>query len=54
MIVMPMVVSVTDGIAFGLISMVVLKTATGRWREVDPVAAVFALVFLLRHAFNSR
>jgi AGZA family xanthine/uracil permease-like MFS transporter len=53
-VVMPLAVSITDGIAFGLISMVVLKAATGRVREVDPVAAVFALAFLLRYAFGLR
>jgi len=53
-IVMPLAVSITDGIAFGLISLVVLKAATGRVREVDPVAAAFALVFLLRYALNLR
>jgi len=54
MVVMPLAVSISDGIAFGLISMVVLKAATGRIRELDPVAAVFALVFLLRYAFSLR
>jgi AGZA family xanthine/uracil permease-like MFS transporter len=53
-VVMPLAVSITDGIAFGLISMVLLKAATGRVREVDPVAAVLAVVFLLRYAFSLR
>jgi AGZA family xanthine/uracil permease-like MFS transporter len=53
-VVMPLAVSITDGIAFGLIAMVVLKAATGRVREVNPIAAVFALVFLLRYALNLR
>jgi adenine/guanine/hypoxanthine permease len=53
-VVMPLAVSITDGIAFGLIAMVVLKAATGRVREVDPVAAIFALAFFLRYAFNLR
>ena len=53
-VVMPLAVSITDGIAFGLIAFVALKGAAGRAREVDPVAALFALVFLLRYAFGLR
>jgi AGZA family xanthine/uracil permease-like MFS transporter len=51
---MPLTASITDGIAFGLISLVVLKAAARRFREVDPVAAAFAAVFLLRYVFNLR
>jgi AGZA family xanthine/uracil permease-like MFS transporter len=53
-VMMPLTASITDGIAFGLISMVVLKGATRRLREVDPVAAAFAVVFLLRYVFSLR
>jgi adenine/guanine/hypoxanthine permease len=47
---MPLTVSITDGIAFGLIASVILKLATGRARELDWLAYVFAAVFLLRYA----
>ena len=47
---MPLAVSITDGIAFGLIASVILKLATGRARELDWLAYVFAAVFLLRYA----
>jgi AGZA family xanthine/uracil permease-like MFS transporter len=48
-VIMPLSVSITDGIAFGLISMALLKLATGRGRELHPLAYVFAVVFLLRY-----
>ena len=47
---MPLAVSITDGIAFGLIASVILKLATGRARELDWLAYVFAAVFVLRYA----
>jgi adenine/guanine/hypoxanthine permease len=50
MITMPLAVSITDGIAFGFISYALLKPATGRAREVDPLGYVFAAVFLLKYA----
>jgi adenine/guanine/hypoxanthine permease len=53
-IVMPLAVSITDGIAFGFIALVVLKTATGRARELSSLAWVFAAVFLLRYVLASR
>jgi len=50
LITMPLTVSITDGIAFGLIASVILKLATDRARELDWLAYVFAAVFLLRYA----
>ena len=52
--VMPLAVSITDGIAFGLISMAVLKLVTGRGRELHVLAYVFAAVFLLRYVLGLR
>lgn len=48
-VVMPLTVSITDGIAFGFISMAVLKLATGRGRELHPLAYLFAGLLLLRY-----
>jgi len=50
-IIMPLAVSITEGVAFGLIAYVVLKVATGRAREVHPLLHVFAVLFLARYAF---
>jgi AGZA family xanthine/uracil permease-like MFS transporter len=49
--VMPLAVSITDGIAFGFISYSLLKVATGRSREVPALVYVFAALFLARYAW---
>ena len=51
MLTMPLAFSITDGIAFGFIAYAVLKPATGRARELDWLAYVFAALFLLRYTF---
>jgi AGZA family xanthine/uracil permease-like MFS transporter len=53
-LVMPLAVSITDGIAFGFISLALLKATTGRWRELDVLAYVFAAIFLLRYVLGLR
>ena len=50
MVTMPLAMSITDGIAFGFIAYAVLKPATGRARDLDLLAYVFAGLFLLRYA----
>jgi AGZA family xanthine/uracil permease-like MFS transporter len=51
MIMMPLAVSITEGVAFGLVSYVLLKAASGRGREVHRLIYVFAALFLWRYAF---
>jgi AGZA family xanthine/uracil permease-like MFS transporter len=51
LVMMPLSVSITEGVAFGLISFVVLKVAAGRSRDVHALLYVFALVFVARYAF---
>ena len=51
LIVMPLAVSITEGVAFGVIAYVVLKAAAGRAREAHPLLYVFAALFLARYAF---
>jgi AGZA family xanthine/uracil permease-like MFS transporter len=53
-VMMPLAVSITDGIAFGFISYACLKLATGRAREAHALVHVFAALFLLRYAFLMR
>jgi AGZA family xanthine/uracil permease-like MFS transporter len=48
---MPLAVSITEGVAFGVIAYVVLKISSGRRREVHGLLYVFALLFILRYAF---
>ncbi len=49
-IVMPLSVSITEGISFGFISYAVMKAASGRVREPHPLVYVCAVLFLLRYA----
>jgi AGZA family xanthine/uracil permease-like MFS transporter len=48
---MPFTFSIADGIAFGFITYVVVRTAQGLWRQVHPLmwvaSAAFALYFLV-------
>jgi AGZA family xanthine/uracil permease-like MFS transporter len=50
-IMMPLTVSITEGVAFGVIAFVVLKFASGRGRDVHRLLYVFAVLFLARYAF---
>ncbi len=47
--IIPLAVSITEGISFGLLAMVLLKLTTGRGRELHGLVYVFAAVFLLRY-----
>ena len=50
LMVMPLAVSITDGIAFGFIAYALLKLATNRGREVHWLVHLFAALFLVRYA----
>jgi AGZA family xanthine/uracil permease-like MFS transporter len=50
-IMMPLSVSITEGVAFGLVAYVVLKVAAGRRRDVHGLLYVFAVLFVARYAF---
>jgi AGZA family xanthine/uracil permease-like MFS transporter len=50
-IMMPLAVSITEGIAFGLIAFAVLKLSVGRGREVQALIYFFAVLFLARYLF---
>ena len=52
-VMMPLAVSITDGIAFGFIAYALLKLATRRWHEVHWLVYLFAALFVLRYAFLS-
>jgi AGZA family xanthine/uracil permease-like MFS transporter len=51
LLLMPLSVSITEGVAFGVVSYVALKAATGRGRDVHALLYVFAVLFVLRYAF---
>jgi adenine/guanine/hypoxanthine permease len=48
----PLSVSITDGISFGFIAAAVLALATGRRRDLHPLAYLFAVLFVLRYALK--
>jgi AGZA family xanthine/uracil permease-like MFS transporter len=50
MILMPLAVSITEGIAFGVLAHVMLKGVSGRYREIQPLMYLFAAMFLARYA----
>jgi len=51
LILMPLTVSITEGIAFGFIAYAVLKLATGRAREVHPLVYLCAGLFVARYVW---
>ena len=51
-IIMPFTYSIAEGIAFGFISYVIIKTFTGRFRELHIATLIIALLFILRFALE--
>jgi AGZA family xanthine/uracil permease-like MFS transporter len=49
--VMPLAVSITEGVAFGVVAYAVLKLAAGRGREAHPLLYGFAALFVARYAY---
>lgn len=47
----PLTYSIANGLAFGFITYVVLKTVTGKAREVHPATWIVAGLFIIRFAF---
>ncbi len=50
-VLMPLTISITDGIAFGFIAYSLLKLVTGRGREVHYIVHVVSLALILRYVF---
>jgi len=53
-VVIPLAVSITDGIAFGFIAYAVLRLGTGRVRGTHWLVYLFAALFLLRYVWLTR
>ena len=51
MILMPLAASITEGVAFGVVSYALLKLGAGRGRQVHPLVYTFAVLFLARYIF---
>jgi adenine/guanine/hypoxanthine permease len=48
-IIMPLAYSISEGITFGMLSYVILKVCTGRWKQISLVMYILAVFFVLRH-----
>ncbi|MCA1939541.1 MAG: NCS2 family permease [Caenispirillum bisanense] len=48
---MPLTFSISEGIGFGFVSYVVIKLASGKWRDLHPAGAVVAALFALKFAY---
>ncbi|MCX7974670.1 MAG: NCS2 family permease [Candidatus Aminicenantes bacterium] len=51
-IIMPMTISITDGITFGFISYSLLKLVSGRGREVHWIIYLFSILFIIRYVLQ--
>ena len=49
MIMMPLTISITEGIAFGFIAFTLLKLVAGRGDEVNWVVYLFTVLFIIRY-----
>ncbi|MBL7972079.1 MAG: NCS2 family permease [Prolixibacteraceae bacterium] len=47
-IIMPLTYSISEGILFGVLSFVILKILTGKFKDISIVTAVLAVLFLLK------
>ena len=47
-IIMPLTYSISEGILFGVLSYVILKLLTGKFKDISVVTAVLAVLFLLK------
>ena len=54
LVIMPLAVSITEGVAFGVVSYAALKVGSGRGRDLSPLLFVFAVLFLARYALLLR
>ena len=47
-IMMPLTYSISEGIVFGMLSFVLLKVLTGRFKEVKPIMYIIAVLFIIK------
>jgi len=50
-IIMPLTYSIADGIAFGMVSYVLLKVLSGKYKEINWLMYILTAVFVLKYAF---
>jgi AGZA family xanthine/uracil permease-like MFS transporter len=47
-VMMPFAYSIAEGIVYGVLSYVLLKTATGKFKDIPVVTWVLSVIFVLR------
>ena len=47
-VMMPLTYSIAEGIVFGMLSFVILKLLTGRYKEIKPIMYLIAVLFLVK------
>ena len=53
LIAVPLTFSIANGIAIGFISYPLVKLFSGKWKDLNPIVCVLAILFILRFAFLS-
>jgi len=48
-IIMPLTYSISEGIAFGMLSFVLIKLFTGKWKEISITMYILAVFFIFKH-----
>jgi AGZA family xanthine/uracil permease-like MFS transporter len=48
-IIMPLTYSISEGIAFGMLSFVLIKLFTGRWKQITLIMYILAVFFIIKH-----
>ena len=51
LIAMPLFYSISDGIAFGVISYVIINMACGKAKKITPLMYILAILFVLKYIF---
>jgi len=50
-IIMPLAFSISEGISFGVISYVLLRIFSGRWKQIPVLLYILAALFIVRYFF---
>jgi AGZA family xanthine/uracil permease-like MFS transporter len=50
-IIMPLTFSISEGLAVGFITYTILKIATGKAKELNPIVIILSVIFILRYIF---
>jgi AGZA family xanthine/uracil permease-like MFS transporter len=49
MIMMPLAYSISEGITFGMLSFVLIKVFTGKWKQISILMYILAVFFIIKH-----